>query len=127
MPRRLLALLAVLAPLATARADDRPLLLRYPTLHGDDVVFVAAGNLWRVARTGGTAVRLTADAGQDIMPRFSPDGRWIAYTASDPGNEDVYVRPAAPTACRARAGSRPRCRSTAGGSSPTRRTGTGSR
>ena len=95
MARRLLALLAALVPLAAARADDRPILLRYPTIHGNDVVFVAAGNLWRVARTGGTATRLTSDPGQDIMPRFSPDGRWIAYTASDQGNQDVYVIPAA--------------------------------
>ena len=95
MARRALAILAVLAPLAAGHAAGRPVLLRYPTIHGNDVVFVAAGNLWRVARTGGTAVRLTADPGQDIMPRFSPDGQWIAYTASDQGNEDVYVIPAA--------------------------------
>ena len=95
MARRLLAVLAAFIPLAAARADDRPLLLRYPTIHGNDVVFVAAGNLWRVARTGGTATRLTSDPGQDIMPRFSPDGRWIAFTASDQGNQDVYVMPAA--------------------------------
>ena len=34
------------------------------------------------------------------MPRFSPDGRWIAFTASDQGNEDVYVMPAAGGAVR---------------------------
>ncbi len=95
MARRVLAILAALIPLAAARASDRPVLLRYPTIHGNDVVFVAAGNLWRVARTGGRATRLTSDPGQDIMPRFSPDGRWIAYTASYQGNQDVYVIPAA--------------------------------
>ncbi len=67
---------------------------RFPNLHGGSVVFVADGNLWRVDRAGGTAARLTSDPGQDWMPRFSPDGKWIAYTASTEGNQDVYVMPA---------------------------------
>ena len=70
-------------------------LMRFPTQHGDQVAFVAHGNLWVVDRAGGTARRLTADAGQDLMPRYSPDGRWIAFTAHYQGNQDVYVIPAA--------------------------------
>src|SRR5690348_5856840 len=67
---------------------------RYPTLHGDSVVFEAHGNLWKVARSGGTAVRLTTDPGFDIMPRYSPDGKWIAFTGQYQDNTDVYVIPA---------------------------------
>lgn len=97
MARRSRLLLALLtcAAAVPARAADRPILLRYPTLHADSVVFVAAGNLWRVGRTGGTATRLTSDPGQDLMPRFSPDGTRIAFTAEYQGNSDVYVIPAA--------------------------------
>ncbi|MFZ1906752.1 MAG: PDZ domain-containing protein [Steroidobacteraceae bacterium] len=69
-------------------------LMRYPTLHGEAIVFVAHDNLWSVARTGGVASRLTADPGQDVMPRFSPDGQWIAFTGEYQGNRDVYVIPA---------------------------------
>jgi serine/threonine-protein kinase len=29
-----------------------------------------------------------------IMPQFSPDGRWLAYTSSEPGKEGLWVRPA---------------------------------
>jgi serine/threonine-protein kinase len=29
-----------------------------------------------------------------IMPQFSPDGRWLAYTSSEPGREGLWVRPA---------------------------------
>ena len=84
------ALLAV-----TAHADpDGRTLMRYPTLSGNTVVFVAHDNLWSVPRTGGTASRLTADEGRDVMPRFSPDGRWIAFTGEYQGNHDVYVMPA---------------------------------
>ena len=80
------------APGATRAADN--VLTRYPTLHGDTIVFEAAGNLWRVSRQGGTAERLTTDGGFDIMPRFSPDGRLIAFTGQYDGNTDVYVIPA---------------------------------
>ncbi len=85
-----LALLALVA--GTAQAGDT--LMRYPTLHGDSVVFEAHGNLWEVNRAGGTARRLTTDPGFDIMPRFSPDGQWIAFTGQYRGNTDVYVIPA---------------------------------
>jgi tricorn protease len=69
-------------------------LMRYPTLHADRVVFEAHGNLWEVNRTGGTARRLTTDPGFDLMPRFSPNGQWIAFTGQYRGNTDVYVIPA---------------------------------
>ena len=75
-------------------ADGMRTLMRFPTLHGDSIVFEAHGNLWNVARDGGTARRLTADDGYDMMPRFSPDGRWIAFTGEYQGNVDVYVIPA---------------------------------
>ena len=85
-----LALLTFAA--GTVRADDT--LTRYPTLHGDSIVFEAHGNLWKVNRTGGTAQRLTTDPGYDLMPRYSPDGQWIAFTGQYQGNTDVYVIPA---------------------------------
>ena len=69
-------------------------LMRFPTMRGNSIVFEAHGNLWRVGREGGTAQRLTADPGYDIMPRYSPDGKWIAFTSAYQGNEDVYVIPA---------------------------------
>ena len=90
----LFSALAILALAAgTARANDT--LMRFPALHGDSVVFEAHGNLWEVNRTGGTAHRLTTDPGYDVMPRYSPDGQWIAFTGQYQGNTDVYVIPAA--------------------------------
>ncbi|MCQ8241830.1 S41 family peptidase [Rhizosaccharibacter radicis] len=81
-------------PSASPAAADQTL-MRFPALHGDRIVFEAHGNLWSVARTGGTATRMTADAGIDLMPRFSPDGKWLAFTGGAQGNGDVYVMPAA--------------------------------
>jgi tricorn protease len=86
----ILALLACTALSGTALAA----LPRYPNAHAGKIVFVADGNVWQVARTGGTAEKLTSDLGQDMFPRYSPDGKWIAFTANYQGNEDVYVIPA---------------------------------
>ena len=86
---------------STVRAEsDGHTLMRFPTLSGNTIVFVAHDNLWSVPRAGGTASRLTADEGRDVMPRFSPDGRWIAFTGEYQGNRDVYVIPAGGGAAR---------------------------
>ena len=80
-----------------SRAQSPPeqqLLCRFPTLHDNTIVFEAAGNLWKVDRTGGVAQRLTSDNGYDMMPRFSPDGSSIAFTGEYDGNVDVYSMPA---------------------------------
>lgn len=76
-----------------AVASVTPALLRYPNSHGNQIVFEARGNLWVVAKAGGTAKRLTADLGRDFAPRYSPDGRWIAYVSSYAGKQEVFVIP----------------------------------
>ena len=67
---------------------------RFPQPYGDRIVFVADGNIWTVAKTGGTAERLTSAGGQDMFPRVSPDGKWIAYTEASNAGTDVWVIPA---------------------------------
>jgi len=99
LPLFLLALLLCILA-SPARADGGATLMRFPTLHGDTVVFEAHGNLWQVNRAGGTASRLTAEPGSELMPRFSPDGKWIAFTGQYQGNRDVYVIPAGGGAAR---------------------------
>ncbi len=70
-------------------------LLRYPDVSKDHIVFTYAGDLWIVARGGGQARRLTAHPGEEVFPKFSPDGKWIAFTGDYDGNTDVFVMPAA--------------------------------
>jgi tricorn protease len=89
----LASLLALIAARSARAADNA--LVRFPTIHGQTLVFEAGGNLWKIGLKGGTAVRLTADPGYDEMPRFSPDGKWIAFTGEYAGQNDVYVIPAA--------------------------------
>ncbi len=81
-----------LALLSVGAAETK--LLRFPAIHGDQVVFSHAGDLYTVAATGGVARRLTSDVGQEIGPRFSPDGTQIAFTGQYDGNSEVYVIPA---------------------------------
>jgi tricorn protease len=69
-------------------------LLRFPDIHGDKVVFTYGGDLWISPVTGGTATRLTAHPGMEVFAKFSPDGKWIAFTGQYDGDEQVYVMPA---------------------------------
>ena len=74
---------------------QKPLLLQKPTLNATHIVFVFAGDLWKVPRAGGDAVRLTTGAGAETDPLFSPDGSWVAFTGEYEGSLDVYTVPAA--------------------------------
>ncbi len=69
-------------------------LLRYADISKDKVVFSYAGDLWTASREGGAARRLTTSPGDKLYPKFSPDGKWIAFTAEYDGNPDVYIIPA---------------------------------
>jgi tricorn protease len=66
-------------------------LLRYPDVHGDKITFVYAGDIWVVDTTGGVARRLTSHPGLELFPKFSPDGRSIAFTGEYGGNRQVFV------------------------------------
>lgn len=43
------------------------------------------GNLWMVPSTGGTPMPFTADEARDANPKWSPDGRWIAFLSTRGG------------------------------------------
>lgn len=66
-----------------------------PTLtpDGETIVFSYDGDLWKVPSSGGDAFRLTAMEGEETLPRISPNGQWIAFSATQYGNKDVYVMP----------------------------------
>ncbi|AKS41889.1 S41 family peptidase [Wenzhouxiangella marina] len=89
---RLLALTALLLAASSAAANTK--LLRFPDVHGDRVVFSYGGDLWGAPVQGGTAYRLTSHPGLELFAKFSPDGRWIAFTGQYGGDEQVYVMPA---------------------------------
>jgi tricorn protease len=94
-PRLATALCAAVAVPAALHGAARGALPRYPTVSAASVVFTAAGDLWSVPRAGGAAHRLTDQPGLERFARFSPDGRWIAYTGQAGGDDDVWLLPAA--------------------------------
>ena len=85
-------LLAAQTALAVDPSDTR--LLREPANGGERIAFVYDNDLWLAARSGGAARRLTSADGREMAPSFSPDGRWLAFSADYHGNIDVYVMPA---------------------------------
>ena len=90
--KKLITILALAALASGAVAQERlTRLLRQPDIHGDAIVFVYGGDLWTVSAKGGDARRLTSDAGMEYFPKFSPDGRWIAFTGEYSGSRQVYV------------------------------------
>lgn len=70
-------------------------MLRYPDVSQDKIVFVYAGDLWTVPREGGLASPLASPPGEEMNPRFSPDGSKIAFVGNYEAGLDLYVCPTA--------------------------------
>ena len=79
--------------LIAATAYPQTKLLRFPDIHDSRIAFVYAGDIWTAPDDGGTAIRMTAHPGLELFPKFSPDGKWIAFTGQYDGDEQVYVMP----------------------------------
>ncbi len=68
-------------------------LMRFPDIYKDKVVFMYGADLWLASTDGGVARRITSHPGRELFPKFSPDGKWIAFTGQYDGNFNVYVIP----------------------------------
>jgi Tol biopolymer transport system component len=52
------------------------------------------GDIWYAAVGGGTdETGFATTRFNELAPRFSPDGRWVAYYSTESGGNEVYVRP----------------------------------
>lgn len=83
---------AVRVASAQEMAEGR--LMRFPDIHGDRIVFSYGGDLWLAPTVGGVARRITTHPGLELFPKFSPDGKTIAFTGQYDGNFNVYTIPA---------------------------------
>jgi len=95
MKKTILTILAVIIfpCIYNSAIAEEARLLRFPAMHGDQVVFTYSGELYTVDRSGGVARKLTGHAGYKMFARFSPDGSQIAFTGQYDGNTEVYVMP----------------------------------
>lgn len=85
------SVLLFLVVTTTVSAAEPSRMLRFPDLHGNSVVFTYADDVWTASASGGAARRLTTLEANKFAARFSPDARWVAFTAERSGNYDVYV------------------------------------
>jgi tricorn protease len=83
----------VLLATISVEAQVNARLIRQPDISATQIAFVYGGDIWVVAKGGGIANRLSTPKGEESFPRFSPDGRQIAFTGNYDGNEDIYVMP----------------------------------
>ena len=91
--RMILTALAAAAIPTLLMAADEARLMRFPATNGSEIVFSYAGDLYKVPATGGEEKRLTSYVGYEMFPRFSPDGKTIAFTGQYDGNTEVYTMP----------------------------------
>ncbi|OQQ16808.1 peptidase S41 [Streptomyces sp. M41(2017)] len=74
--------------------EHSPGYLRFPHLSGDRLCFVTEDDLWVAPLDGrGRAWRLTVDRTKVGHPRFSPDGRTIAYTSWRSLVPEIHLAP----------------------------------
>ncbi len=83
-----------LAPARAVNLEDTRM-LSHPAVSAEHIAFAYAGDLWVAQRDGSGVRRLTSDFGDELSPRFSPDGQTIAFTGEYDGNVDVFLVPTA--------------------------------
>jgi Tol biopolymer transport system component/imidazolonepropionase-like amidohydrolase len=58
---------------------------------GQNIVFDLLGDIYTIPITGGKATMLASGKSWDIQPRYSPDGKMIAYTSDRDGGDNIWV------------------------------------
>jgi imidazolonepropionase-like amidohydrolase/Tol biopolymer transport system component len=59
--------------------------------NGETIVFDLLGDIYTMPISGGQATQLTSDIAWQMQPRFSPDGRHIAFTSDQGGGDNIWV------------------------------------
>ena len=94
MKQFLTLIIALMILQSTSLFSEEARLLRYPNASSNAVTFSYGGDIYVVSRDGGVARRITSSEGVEIFPRFSPDGKTIAFSGEYDGNRELYTIPA---------------------------------
>lgn len=92
IPGPAIALVIAILP-GFVHADTETRLLRQPAISKDHLAFVYGGDIWISERDGSHSTRIASAPAVEFGPHFSPDGKWLAYSANYDNNTDVYVLP----------------------------------
>ncbi len=91
--KKILLLLGAVILSLSIQAQISAKLMRHVDVSQTQIAFVYGGDIWLAAKDGGTAMQITHSPGEESWPRFSPDGKFLAYSAAYNGNIDVFVIP----------------------------------
>ena len=87
------AALAIVLVTSGVAAASPIRLARHPDYHGGRITFSYLGDIWIAGEDGTGVRRLTDHVARETYPRFSPDGRWIAFSSNRYGNNDIFIVP----------------------------------
>ncbi|MCM3873398.1 MAG: S41 family peptidase [Pyrinomonadaceae bacterium] len=93
MKKTFLATLALIIAASSFAFGREARLVRYPHYHDGRIVFSYLGDIWTANENGQNVQRLTVNRARDVYGRFSPDGKWIAFSSERNGNLDVFIIP----------------------------------
>jgi tricorn protease len=93
MSMRLLAIVVLALSFTCVDAFAEAKLVRYPHYHAGQIAFTYLGDIWTADEQGKNVRRITVHRARDVHPRFSPDGKWLAFSSDRNGNLDVYIVP----------------------------------
>lgn len=90
-----LLLLTILTTFSFAEEGYEFAFFRHPAVSSDGEIlaFSYGGDIWTVSVDGGKASRITTHPAYEHSPRWSPDGKWLAFSADRNGDDDVFVIP----------------------------------
>jgi len=87
--RALIILVLLCVPLSALGREVK--LVRYPSYNHGRIAFTYLADIWTADEDGKNVKRITANKARDVYPRFSPDGKWIAFSSDRNGNFDVFI------------------------------------
>ncbi len=90
--KKLISLLLVVFFIAFS-TNAQNTILRYPAINpqGTELLFSYQGDIWKAPVNGGTALRLTVNDAYEGFPRWSDDGKQIAFSSKRFGNYDLFL------------------------------------